>query len=814
MSKTNHPRILIAGGSIAGLTMANILERIGIDYLLLEKYNKIAPDLGASIGIFPNGFRILDQLGCHDTIMALVHGADAFKNMITCSEEGKTLVDIEDASKHFKSRVAYQPFFVDRQMVIQILYDNLRDKSKVLTGKGLIKVEELHESQKVQVTTSDGSKFTGDILIGADGVHSATRKEMWRLASLAQPQHFSKEEQDSTPTDYCCIFGISKPHAKFPSFSNRFIMGNKCSYLLSSGPNDRIYWFLFKKLDKTVRGIYKVPRYSEAERDALAAEHANDPMSETLTFGEVYQTHTSATLQALPEVVFAKWHYGRIITIGDAAHKFNPIGGQGGNSAIEDAAVLANHLHDMINAHESGTSFSDAEVTHLFESVQKVRHGRATMLVAASKRMQALFAKETPFTKFIAEYVVPRSTGSDTLERLCGQSRPAARIEMLPVPYRHHVDLYDDERPARPLQTNAPLYFFLAIFTALTWAANKTIVRVRSAPLPDLFLGVVPRTAFTGLSGVDAVLRRVVLIFADIVSWDDMGHTFQFLYLALFMTSILFVWYVEAWRSGNRGRLMSLPMIFGLAMHPMTIGVAAPFVFLLTIWSTGGRTSMVGRHIPERVAKSITPAILLGFALPPILMCVPSTSPEIAQDLAVIWQFASVVISGLIYIFAGNFREDEQSQYSFSDLPHMLTGYMVMFVFSIACHALAVATMLVQSGNPTMAMSRLIFPSVDVPGADFKSFASLFFAFLKMDALFAFLAVVAYGVYSVYALRFQGLITTRQAGLTCMLFLGAQVVIGPSAALVGLWWWREGRIALANSNSDVKGVIPEAVRKA
>lgn len=104
MSQSNHTKVLIAGGSIAGLTLANILERLGIDYLVLEKYEKIAPDLGASIGIFPNGFRILDQLGCYDDIKGLVEGADAFQTLSVANEKGKIISEVKDASMHFNTR--------------------------------------------------------------------------------------------------------------------------------------------------------------------------------------------------------------------------------------------------------------------------------------------------------------------------------------------------------------------------------------------------------------------------------------------------------------------------------------------------------------------------------------------------------------------------------------------------------------------------------------------------------------------------------------------------------------------------------------
>ncbi|KAK1472557.1 FAD binding domain-containing protein [Colletotrichum tamarilloi] len=64
--------VLIAGGGIAGLTLANLLERVGINYLILEGYREMAPQVGASIGILPNGSRVLDQIGLYDEIRKLI----------------------------------------------------------------------------------------------------------------------------------------------------------------------------------------------------------------------------------------------------------------------------------------------------------------------------------------------------------------------------------------------------------------------------------------------------------------------------------------------------------------------------------------------------------------------------------------------------------------------------------------------------------------------------------------------------------------------------------------------------------------------
>ena len=63
-----HYRVAIVGGGIAGLTLALALEKQDIDYILFESQDSLTPDRGASVGLQPNGLRILDQLGLIDEI--------------------------------------------------------------------------------------------------------------------------------------------------------------------------------------------------------------------------------------------------------------------------------------------------------------------------------------------------------------------------------------------------------------------------------------------------------------------------------------------------------------------------------------------------------------------------------------------------------------------------------------------------------------------------------------------------------------------------------------------------------------------------
>lgn len=61
-------KVLIVGGSIAGLTLAHYLNRLGLEYEVLEQGDDISPQVGASVGILPNGGAILDQLGLFEAV--------------------------------------------------------------------------------------------------------------------------------------------------------------------------------------------------------------------------------------------------------------------------------------------------------------------------------------------------------------------------------------------------------------------------------------------------------------------------------------------------------------------------------------------------------------------------------------------------------------------------------------------------------------------------------------------------------------------------------------------------------------------------
>lgn len=62
-------KVIIVEGGIGGLALADCLQQTGIEFVLVEKDKRLDPETGASIGILPNGARVLDQVGCYEDLL-------------------------------------------------------------------------------------------------------------------------------------------------------------------------------------------------------------------------------------------------------------------------------------------------------------------------------------------------------------------------------------------------------------------------------------------------------------------------------------------------------------------------------------------------------------------------------------------------------------------------------------------------------------------------------------------------------------------------------------------------------------------------
>ena len=98
-------------------------------------------------------------------------------------------------------RFGYPVSFLDRQKLLAILYNGLKDNGKIQRRKEVIRVEQLDTA--IRVLTRDGSWYEADLVVGADGVHSGVRSEMWRAAEAQQPGLITPTEKTGQSQSLC-----------------------------------------------------------------------------------------------------------------------------------------------------------------------------------------------------------------------------------------------------------------------------------------------------------------------------------------------------------------------------------------------------------------------------------------------------------------------------------------------------------------------------------------------------------------------------------------------------------------------------------
>jgi 2-polyprenyl-6-methoxyphenol hydroxylase-like FAD-dependent oxidoreductase len=101
----NQPfRVVIVGASVAGLSLANMLQANDIDFIVLEAHPFVAPQVGASIGLLPHGNLILDQLGLYDKISKV---APSVKTFNFRDSNGSVLAQHHDMNERLVERLVF-----------------------------------------------------------------------------------------------------------------------------------------------------------------------------------------------------------------------------------------------------------------------------------------------------------------------------------------------------------------------------------------------------------------------------------------------------------------------------------------------------------------------------------------------------------------------------------------------------------------------------------------------------------------------------------------------------------------------------------
>lgn len=809
-------KAIIVGGGVGGLTLANILEQLNIDYVLLEAYGDFTPEVGASIAMLPNGLQILDQIGCRAAFSEGVYPVQT----VRVTRQGDLAATVEDWSTRLIKRHGQGVEFNDRRILLKALLDGIKNKDKLFLNKRVCKVTT--DEGCATVETTDGHRYQGDIVVGLDGIKSTVRDEMRRLAAEQSPGYFPDDEWKRVPIEYKCIFGIGKSNKYLPPGTSTQVINQGFSYLVLGGPPGKTYFFLVEKLPKKIFAG-ETPRYTDEDAKAFVDKHRNDVIIEGCTFGDVFDNHTSFGMTPLHEHAFDQWHYGRIITLGDAAHKVNPIAGQGGNAAMESVATFANFLKKRLDALPSpSASLSAADVDAILRDTQALRHERARQVVTYSQTVQQTYAR-SGWLGMKMTYLLPLLLSQEKLmEAWATVMADAVRVEHLPVVFRPHYVPFTLELPAKPIRNVGLERTATALALAgLTWLAGFGIRAF--GQLPDAMFGQPFRQTFTGY-GVDRILRVLTKIFAVSLASPIPEQRLQLVYFVPMMAPTVLIWLVEAHRRGNAqtlfGRLLTWPGFLAVLYQLLTIARIGPIYFLLTlVISFNPLYNRTGaRSVDPDVARAVLPAVVLGYLVPSVLMLLPPsvTGPALWQDFATMWQMAPVVVGQFATLIATGIRGarrasaakkggavveeqgPELEMYKNKDVPHLLTAYKAAFFATAALHVGFLAYVVT---SPSLSLSTMF---LDVPwpwspkGARWEvglGAREIAFVLFKRDLLGFAAASLVWCLHSVFEMRRLGYVTTAAATRAALAVPASLLLLGPGAMYAGTWFWREKTIA-------------------
>jgi 2-polyprenyl-6-methoxyphenol hydroxylase-like FAD-dependent oxidoreductase len=348
-------KAIVIGGGIAGTVAAIALRKAGLDAEIHEAYERGADGIGAFLTLAANGFRGLRVLGLDGP--ALARGFDTPRFSIELGN-GDVLTQIPTGPSGGDD--------ITRTVARADLYGALRDEAvargvPVFYGHRLRGVEPT-SSGGVAAQFDDGSEVEGDLLVGADGLHS-------RLRTLLDP---------AAPQPRYLGLLNTGGYARGLSLGGEpgtmhMIFGKRCFYAWVAHPDDgSIWWFA------------NPARAREPTRRELADIAPEAWRAELLDLLSVDRT-PGAAIAAATEQVFAGWgthdlptvpvwHRDRMLIIGDAAHAAAPSSGQGASMAIEDAVVLAKCLRDV------------RDIDAAFTLYERHRRARVERVVAQGKR--------------------------------------------------------------------------------------------------------------------------------------------------------------------------------------------------------------------------------------------------------------------------------------------------------------------------------------------------------------------------------------------------------------------------------------------
>jgi 2-polyprenyl-6-methoxyphenol hydroxylase-like FAD-dependent oxidoreductase len=368
-------KALIVGGGIAGPVAAMALQRAGIESVVYEAYAASAGlTAGSFLSVAVNGLAALRAVDAHEPVTAAGFPS---KTIVFYSGTGKRLGEVPIGGQLPDGTVTHTLMRADLYRVVN--EEAVRRGIRIEHGKRLVGAEAVPGG--VVARLEDGTEATGDVLIGADGTHSRTR----RIIDPGAPgPHY---------TGLGNVGGLTREAVvDAPPGTYAMIWGKRCFFGYTVSPAGEVWWFA------------NPPRTREITREELSGTTNEQWKAHLIDLFAGDSTPAAAIIRATSEPIAVTnqfdlpsvpvWHRGPMVLIGDAAHAVAPSSGQGVSQAAEDAVVLARCLRDLPDPERA------------FSAFEELRRERVERVVAFGRKYSGT-KTAGPFARVVRDLVLP-----------------------------------------------------------------------------------------------------------------------------------------------------------------------------------------------------------------------------------------------------------------------------------------------------------------------------------------------------------------------------------------------------------------------
>ncbi|KAG0053363.1 hypothetical protein BGZ83_001257 [Gryganskiella cystojenkinii] len=338
-----NPTVVIVGAGFGGLMLAVLLERIGMEYLILERAAEAKP-LGSAMAIGPHLLPVLEQLGMYEDLQRI---SLACPSMWLYDRDMNILGEI--TAKDPEKLTGYQSYLFGRPDFFALLLAKV-PKHKILMNKRVTKVLDKDPfCQLAKVECKDGTSYEAHLLVGADGTYSRVREEMY--ASLKKKNLLPKKDDTPLNIGYKYMIGVTEPMdpERYPQLKDRI------SHFANILGDARLSVQFASEAEAEEHRCKK-------KKEEWGTEANAEMMDEFRSFASPFGgTMGDLMDRTSPEVIskvllehklFKTWYSGRTVLIGDGKKgplAMLPSAGQGAVNAMQDAVILSNCLYDLLD---------------------------------------------------------------------------------------------------------------------------------------------------------------------------------------------------------------------------------------------------------------------------------------------------------------------------------------------------------------------------------------------------------------------------------------------------------------------------------